>query len=57
MTRPSRKVEQGHHRNSGRNKSSFKYHQNEGHGFGKKEKKNSNGRYDKRLRRYIRYSR
>ena len=56
-TRPSRKVEQGHHRNSGRSKSSFKYHQNEGHGFGKKREENSNGRYDKRLRRYIRYSR
>jgi ATP-dependent RNA helicase DeaD len=56
-TRPSRKVEQGHHRNSSRSKSSFKYHQNEGHSFGKKREKNSNGRYDKRLRRYIRYSR
>ena len=54
-TRPFRKVE--HYRNSGRIKSSDKYHQNEGRGFGKKREKNSNGRYDKRLRRYIRYSR
>src|ERR687898_157067 len=56
-TRPSRKVEQGHHRNSGRSKSSFKSHHYEVHGFGKRREKNSNGRYDKRLRRYIRYSR
>ena len=56
-TKPPRIVEQGHHRNSGRSKSSFKYHHYEGHGFGKKREKNSNGRYDKRLRRYIRYSR
>jgi ATP-dependent RNA helicase DeaD len=52
-TRPFRKVE--HYRNSGRSKSSDKYHQNEGRGFGKKREKNSNGRYDKRLRRYIRF--
>ena len=39
-TRPSRKVEQGHYRNNGRSKSSGgKYHQNEGRGFGKKEKR------------------
>jgi ATP-dependent RNA helicase DeaD len=55
-TRPSRKVEQGHYRNSGRSKSSSgKYHQNEGRDFGKKREKNSIGRYDKRLRRYIRF--
>jgi ATP-dependent RNA helicase DeaD len=55
-TRPSRKVEQGLYRNSGRSKSSgAKYHQNEGRDFGKKREKNSNGRYDKRLRRYIRF--
>jgi ATP-dependent RNA helicase DeaD len=52
-TRPFRKVE--HYRNSGRSKSSDKYHQNEGRGFGKKREKHSNGRYDKRLRRYIRF--
>jgi ATP-dependent RNA helicase DeaD len=52
-TRPFRKVE--HYRNSGRSKSSDKYHQNEGSGFGKKREKNSYGRYDKRLRRYIRF--
>jgi len=52
-TRPFRKVE--HYRNSGRSKSSDKYHQNEARGFGKKREKYSNGRYDKRLRRYIRF--
>ena len=52
-TRPFRKVE--HYRKSGRSKSSDKYHQYEGRGFGKKREKNSNGRYDKRLRRYIRF--
>jgi ATP-dependent RNA helicase DeaD len=52
-TIPFRKVE--HYRNSGRSKSSGKYHQNEARGFGKKREKNSNGRYDKRLRRYIRF--
>ena len=52
-TRPFRKVE--HYRKSGRSKLSDKYHQNEGRGFGKKREKNSNGRYDKRLRRYIRF--
>jgi ATP-dependent RNA helicase DeaD len=52
-TRPFRKVE--HYRKSGRSKRSDKYHQNEGRGFGKKREKNSNGRYDKRLRRYIRF--
>ncbi|HKG30775.1 MAG TPA: DEAD/DEAH box helicase, partial [Nitrososphaeraceae archaeon] len=52
-TRPFRKVE--HYRNSGRSKSSDKYHQNEGRGFGNKRERNSNGRYDKRLRRYIRF--
>jgi ATP-dependent RNA helicase DeaD len=55
-TRPSRKVEQGHYRNSGRSKSGGgKYDQNEGRDFGKKREKNSIGRYDKRLRRYIRF--
>jgi ATP-dependent RNA helicase DeaD len=55
-TRLSRKVEQEHYRNNGRSKSSGgKYHQNEARGFGKKREKNSNGRYDKRLRRYIRF--
>ena len=52
-TRPFRKVE--HYRNSGRSKSSDKYHQNQAHGLGKKREKSSNGRYDKRLRRYIRF--
>ena len=52
-TRPFRKVE--HYRNSGRSKSSDKYHQNEARGFGKKREKYSDGRYDKRLRRYIRF--
>ena len=52
-TRPFRKVE--HYRKSGRSKLSDKYHQYEGRGFGKKREKNSNGRYDKRLRRYIRF--
>ena len=52
-TRPFRKVE--HYRNSGRSTSSDKYHQNEGRSFGKKREKNSYGRYDKRLRRYIRF--
>ena len=52
-TRPFRKVE--HYRKSGRSKRSDKYHQYEGRGFGKKREKNSNGRYDKRLRRYIRF--
>jgi ATP-dependent RNA helicase DeaD len=52
-TRPFRKVE--HYRNSDRSKSSDKYHQNEARGFGKKREKNRNGRYDKRLRRYIRF--
>jgi ATP-dependent RNA helicase DeaD len=51
--RPFRKVE--HYRNSGRSKSSDKYHQNEARGLGKRGEKNSNGRYDKRLRRYIRF--